>query len=115
MAYPFRLMLIFLTLPFHAFLGTTIMGQKVIIGEEWYRSPADGAGCPTRPPTSTWPAGSCGGPATLIGLLFFGVLFVQWARASMREAKREDRRLDRLEARAEAAARRTGDGSPDGG
>ena len=34
-----------------------------------------------------------------IGLVFFGVLFVQWVRSSMREAVREDRRLDLLEAR----------------
>jgi putative copper resistance protein D len=48
-----------------------------------------------------------------IGVLFFAVLFVQWARSSMREAVREDRRLDLLEAReakrlaAEAASGRT--------
>ena len=34
----------------------------------------------------------------------FGVLFVQWVRSSMAEARREDRRLDRLEARERAAA-----------
>ena len=34
----------------------------------------------------------------LIGLVFFGVLFTQWVRSSMREAVREDRRLDLLEA-----------------
>ena len=33
----------------------------------------------------------------LVGLLLFGVLFTQWVRASMQEARREDRRLDRLE------------------
>ena len=35
----------------------------------------------------------------LLGLLLFGVLFVQWVRSSMREVAREDRRLDLLEAR----------------
>ena len=40
----------------------------------------------------------------LIGVLFFGVLFAQWVRSSMAEAKREDRRLDLLEARARSAA-----------
>jgi putative copper resistance protein D len=29
--------------------------------------------------------------------MFFVVLFVQWVRASVQEARREDRRLDRLE------------------
>ena len=41
-----------------------------------------------------WAAGD------LIGLAFFGVLFAQWVRSSMKEAAREDRRLDLLEARA---------------
>ena len=49
------------------------------------------------------------GSGDLVGLLFFGVLFVQWVRSSMREAVREDRRLDRLEARQEAE-QRAGDG-----
>ena len=38
----------------------------------------------------------------LVGLVFFGVLFAQWVRSSMKEAVREDRRLDRLEAAARA-------------
>ena len=40
------------------------------------------------------------GAGDLIGLVFFGVLFAQWVRSSMKEAAREDRRLDLLEARA---------------
>ena len=39
-----------------------------------------------------------------VGLVFFAVLFAQWARSSMREAQREDRRLDLLEAREARAA-----------
>ena len=46
------------------------------------------------------------GSGDLIGLVFFGVLFAQWVRSSMKEAAREDRRLDLLEAR--AAARSAG-------
>jgi cytochrome c oxidase assembly factor CtaG len=98
-AYPFRLLLLVLTLPFHAFLGVTIMSQTALIGGSWYRalpmtwlpSPADDqhvAG------GILWASGD------LIGLVIFGVLFAQWARSSMREAEREDRRLDRLEAQA---------------
>ena len=44
----------------------------------------------------------------LIGLTFFGVLFTQWVRSSMKEAVREDRRLDRLEARERTTARSAG-------
>ena len=37
-SYPFRMMLLFLTLPFHAFLGVTIMSQQELIGGDWYPS-----------------------------------------------------------------------------
>jgi hypothetical protein len=36
----------------------------------------------------------------LVGLLLGVVLFVQWVRASQREAAREDRRLDLMDSRA---------------
>jgi putative copper resistance protein D len=117
-AYPFRLLLIFLTLPFHAFLGVTIMGQEELIAGEWYRSLPTEAGLTWLPDPADdqhLAGGILWGSGDIVGLTFFGVLFVQWARDSMKEARREDRRLDRLEARAEAAARRTGDGTPDGG
>jgi cytochrome c oxidase assembly factor CtaG len=98
MAYPFRLVMIVLTLPFHAFLGVTIMSQSDLIGGDWY---------PNLHRTMSWlpdPAddqhlagGILWAAGDLVGLLFFGVLFVQWVRSSMQEARREDRRLDRLE------------------
>ena len=97
-AYPFRLLMVFLTLPFHAFLGVTIMGQSDLIGGDWY---------PSLHSTMSWlpdphddqhlAGGILWGSGDLIGLLFFAVLFVQWVRSSMQEARREDRRLDRLE------------------
>jgi cytochrome c oxidase assembly factor CtaG len=96
--HPFRLLAIVLTLPFHAFLGVTIMGQSELIGGDWY---------PNLHRTMAWlpdPASDqnvAGGllwaSGDLIGLMLFVVLFVQWLRASMQEARREDRRLDRLE------------------
>jgi len=111
LAYPFRLLLIFLSLPFHAFLGVTIMGQSELIGGGWY---------PALHRTLTWlpdPASDqrvAGGilwaSGDLIGLMFFTVLFVQWVRASMQEARREDRRLDRLERAQEASAGEAGPG-----
>ena len=45
------------------------------------------------------------GSGDLVGLVLFGVLFVQWVRSSMKEAAREDRRLDLLEARAAGRGR----------
>ena len=34
--YPFRMLLVVLTLPFHAFLGVTIMGQETLLGGDHY-------------------------------------------------------------------------------
>ena len=111
MAHPFRLLVIFLTLPFHAFLGVTIMGQSELIGGDWY---------PALHRTMAWlpdPAddqrlagGLLWASGDLVGLLLFIVLFVQWLRASMQEARREDRRLDRLE-RLEASGGRAASAS----
>lgn len=108
-AYPFRMLLVVLTLPFHAFLGVTIMGQEDLIGGSWYPSLHDG-------PMGSWlpdphddqhlAGGILWGSGDLIALVLFGVLFSQWVRASIKEAAREDRRLDLLEARERAASQR---------
>jgi cytochrome c oxidase assembly factor CtaG len=106
--YPFRVLLVVLTLPFHAFLGVTIMGQTALLGGDWYPSLHEG-------PMGTWlpeplddqhlAGGILWGAGDLVGVVFFAVLFAQWVRSSMREAAREDRRLDLLETR----ERRRGD------
>jgi putative copper resistance protein D len=105
-AYPFRVLMVVLTLPFHAFLGVTIMQQTGLIGGSWY--PDLHQVLPWLPDAAAdqrLAGGILWGSGDLIGLLFFAVLFVQWVRSSMREAVREDRRLDRLEAQ-----QRRGDG-----
>jgi cytochrome c oxidase assembly factor CtaG len=101
--YPFRLLLIVLTLPFHAFLGVTIMGQETLIGGSWYPDlPMPWLPAPAADQHVAggilWASGD------LVGLVLLAVLFTQWVRSSMKEGEREDRRLDRLEAQ---AARRT--------
>jgi putative copper resistance protein D len=98
-AYPFRLLLIVLTLPFHAFLGLTIMNQDTLIGGDWYPS-LPMAWLPSPAADQHVAGGILWGMGDLVGLLFLTVLFTQWVRSSMREAVREDRRLDRLEAQA---------------
>ena len=101
--YPFRMLLTVLTLPFHAFLGVTIMGQTTLLGESHYLALREG-------PMRSWlpdpledqhlAGGILWASGDLIGLIFFAVLFVQWVRSSKKEAAREDRRLDLVEARA---------------
>jgi cytochrome c oxidase assembly factor CtaG len=103
--YPFRLLLLVLTLPFHAFLGVTIMGETDLIGHDWY--PALHASMPWLPhplDDQHLAGGILWASGDLVGISVFGVLFVQWVRSSMAEARREDRRLDRLERAAARAA-----------
>ncbi len=113
-SHPFRLLLLMLTLPFHAFLGVTIMGQTQLIGGSWYPSLHDTMPWLPDPHDDQHLAGGIlWGAGDLIGLVLFGVLFVQWARASMAEARREDRRLDRLERAAASASDRASDAASD--
>ena len=96
-AYPFRMLMVFATLPFHAFLGVTIMSMDSLIASDWYYG-LDRHWPPT-PVDDQHIAGSVlWGSGDIVGLVIFGVLFAQWVRASQREAEREDRRLDREEA-----------------
>ncbi|SFC06784.1 putative copper resistance protein D [Nocardioides terrae] len=106
-AYPFRLLLAMLTLPFHAFLGITIMGQTDLLGGTWYpdlHAGPMGSWLPDPHDDQHLAGGILWGSGDLVGLVFFGVLFTQWVRSSMKEAAREDRRLDLLEARERTAA-----------
>ena len=97
-SHPFRLLLLLLTLPFHAFLGVTIMGQSELIGGDWYPNLHDSMAWLPDPHADQHLAGGIlWASGDLIGLVLFAVLFAQWVRASMQEGRREDRRLDRLE------------------
>jgi cytochrome c oxidase assembly factor CtaG len=107
-SHPFRVLLVVMTLPFHAFLGVTIMGQTALLGGDHYPALHDGpmgAWLPDPRADQELAGGILWGAGDLVALVFFVILFAQWVRASMKEAEREDRRLDRLEARARADAR----------
>ncbi|TWH01383.1 putative copper resistance protein D [Nocardioides sp. J9] len=109
-AHPFRVLLTVMTLPFHAFLGVTIMGQKELLGGDWYPALHDGpmgAWLPDPYDDQHLAGGILWGAGDLVGVIFFVVLFIQWVRSSMKEAEREDRRLDRLERRERLAAAET--------
>lgn len=97
--YPFRMLAIFVTLPFHAWLGIAVMSSSTLIAGDWYLGLHRGWG-PTPAGDQQIAGGILWSSGDLVGLVLLGVLFVQWARASEREAEREDRRLDRIEARA---------------
>ncbi|WP_228389124.1 cytochrome c oxidase assembly protein [Cumulibacter manganitolerans] len=94
--YPFRILIMFATMPFHAFLGLTIMQYSSLLAGGYYQS----LDLPWSDPFSDQRVG--GGllwaSGELVGLLMVGAALYQWMRASEREAAREDRRLDREEA-----------------
>jgi cytochrome c oxidase assembly factor CtaG len=116
--YPFRVLLVVLTLPFHAFMGVTIMAQDRLIGGPWYPELHDGpmgAWLPDPYADQNLAGGILWSAGDAVGLLFFAVLFTQWVRSSMAEAKREDRRLDLLEAREARDSRLSAGTSPASG
>jgi cytochrome c oxidase assembly factor CtaG len=102
-AYPFRMLMVFATLPFHAFLGVTIMTMDGVIASEWYFG-LNRDWSPSPAEDQRIAGGILWGSGDVVALVIFAVLFVQWVRESQREAIREDRRLDREEALARREA-----------
>lgn len=102
----FRVLATFATLPFHAFLGVTVLGATTLIAGDYYLA-LDRSWPPGVAEDQRIAGGLLWGAGDLVGLLFLGALFVQWVRASQREAVREDRRLDRLERRQQRLAGQT--------
>lgn len=95
--YPLRLLAVFATMPLHAFLGVALMSSSTLIAEGYYRALGRGWG-PSPERDQEIAGGVLWASGDLVALVVLGVLFVQWAQASEREAVREDRRLDRLDA-----------------
>jgi cytochrome c oxidase assembly factor CtaG len=94
MGFGLRLFSIFVTLPFHAFLGLTIMNQSDGIARTYYESLnlEWGPGVIADQQIAgglLWAAGD------VIGLLLFLALAIQWSKDSEKEARRIDRDLDR--------------------
>jgi putative copper resistance protein D len=95
--------MLFLMLPFHAFLGISIMSATTLIAERWYL--AFNRTWPPSPLDDQYLAGGillASGDA--LALLLLIALFAQWYAHSQREARREDRRLDLLEVQMRRAA-----------
>lgn len=99
--FPMRLIAVFVSLPFHAFLGVTLMSASSVIGAQWYLDHPRSWG-----PTLTQDQYLAGGilwtMGDALGVGVLAVLFVLWARESEREARRVDRELDRQQARVES-------------
>jgi cytochrome c oxidase assembly factor CtaG len=94
--YPLRMLFVFATMPFHAFLGIAIMSASTVMAASWYESLGRQWG-PSPLEDNHMAGGILWASGDIVALILLSVLFAQWVRQSEREAAREDRRLDRLE------------------
>ena len=93
-AYPIRLLILLVTMAFHAFFGLSLMQSAALIGPDWWHAlgQTDDAALLVDQQLGggiAWGAGDI--PALLIGL----TLIVQWVRSDAKETKRLDRKADR--------------------
>jgi cytochrome c oxidase assembly factor CtaG len=91
--HPLRTLLLFVTLPAHAWLGITIMSDNAVIGGDYYSALGRPWG-PTLLHDQTIGGGLLWATGDLVGVVVLAALFVQWTRADAREAVRVDRTLD---------------------
>ncbi|SDS81804.1 putative copper resistance protein D [Actinopolymorpha singaporensis] len=87
-----RMLLLFASMPFHAFFGVIVMTTTTVLGAEWFA----GLRLPWLDPLADQNVGGgiAWAAAELPVLIVLGVVFAQWVRADAREAKRLDRRAD---------------------
>ena len=95
-SHPLRLLVMFVMLPFHAFLGISIMSAG-LLAEDWYLS-FERTWSPSPLDDQYLGGALMWASGDIVAVVMLAVLFVQWFRSSQREAAREDRRLDRLDA-----------------
>ncbi|MFC5187923.1 bifunctional copper resistance protein CopD/cytochrome c oxidase assembly protein [Actinomadura harenae] len=101
--YPGRLILLFVTMPFHAFFGIALMNLGAPLARAWYTAVHPDWGTPILQDQHTggaiaWGFGEI---PTFIVLIF---LAFQWFFDDQRRARREDRQADRAAARGERSA-----------
>ncbi len=92
--YPIRLILLFVTLPAHAWLGISIMSDNAVIAGDYYRALARPWG-PSLLHDQSIGGGLLWVTGDLVGILIVAALFRQWTRADDREARRVDRTAKR--------------------
>nr|WP_238345174.1 cytochrome c oxidase assembly protein [Actinopolymorpha cephalotaxi] len=87
-----RMLLLFASMPFHAFFGVIVMTTTTVLGAQWFA----GLRLPWLDPLADQNVGGgiAWAAAELPVIIVLGVVFAQWVRADAREAKRTDRRAD---------------------
>ena len=93
-AYPFRLLLLLVTLGFHAFFGISLMSSGTLLAPDWWHALGytDDAALLADQQTGggiAWGLGDI--PSLLLGL----ALVVGWVRSDAHETRRKDRQADR--------------------
>ncbi len=109
--YPGRILLLFVTMPFHAFFGIALMNLAQPLARGWYTAvdPPWGASLLSDQHTGGAIAWGFGEIPTFIVLI---ALAFQWYFDDQRQARRLDRKADRAEERRTAAAEEGGDPAP---
>ena len=89
LAYPVRLLLVVLLVPFHAVLGLALLSAGEPVAADWYLGLGRTWGASPLADQRTG-AGLMWGLGDLIGVVLVGVVAYQWMRADEREARRLD-------------------------
>jgi cytochrome c oxidase assembly factor CtaG/putative copper export protein len=92
--YPFRLLLLLLTMAFHAFFGLSIMQMHGLLLADWFGAMGRTWGAPPLVDQQTgggiaWSIGEI--PTVILAI----VVAIQWSRSDERETRRSDRNADR--------------------
>ncbi|MGW5359652.1 cytochrome c oxidase assembly protein [Actinopolymorpha pittospori] len=87
-----RMLMLFASMPFHAFFGVIVMTSTTVIGGDWFSA----LRLPWIDPLADQNVGGgiAWATAEIPVLIVLGVVFAQWVRADHREARRIDRRAD---------------------
>ena len=96
-----RVLVLFLSLPFHAFFGLAIMSATSVIAAGHYARVARTWGSSAINDQYTG-GGLIWATGDILGGFIFLTVLIQWSRADEREAKRVDRQLDREDAALDA-------------
>jgi putative copper resistance protein D len=93
-SYPFRLLALLASMPFHAFFAVALMQSKAVIAASYYALIAP-PWAPDRLADQTGGAAFAWAFGEIPALIAMLVLLLQWSKADTREAKRQDRQADR--------------------
>jgi cytochrome c oxidase assembly factor CtaG len=93
LAPPTRMLLLFASLPLHAFFGVVLLGSHTVLAGDWY-SQLRLSWVGNRLADQQLGGGIAWAFGEVPSLLVLGAIFVQWIRSDEREARHADRRVD---------------------